>query len=268
MFGLMARARNPTDQTEHAPVSGPGAAGEVPPPPWVRRATGPAKPVRQPLDRQAVLAAAIRVLDRDGASGLTMRAVAQELGVAAASLYGHVASKEELVQLVLDRVLSSLPIEYTGDTWQEQLKAFMRAVRSLFRAHPGAAQLTMGRIPIGPNFVVHLEALLGVGRAAGLPDQALAFAGDLLGLYVGAYTYEESLEEQATSVEFVDAMRAWFSSLPPDRFPNVVALAPVLTAGDADERFEWGLDVLIRGLGTFVPGSPVPGSPVSGPPPA
>ncbi len=212
------------------------------------------RPARPPIDRSAVLEAGIRVLDRDGTKGLTMRAVAAELGVAAASLYGHVANKEELVQLILDRLFAELPTSYPGDTWQEQLKEFMRTTRRLFLAHPGSAELTLGRIPLGPSFLVHLEALLGIARAAHLPDRVTAYAGDLLGLYIGAYVYEETLGDRAMTPEMVAGMGEWFASLPADRFPNTVALAGAMTAGDSDERFEWGADVLIRGLASYAEG--------------
>jgi TetR/AcrR family tetracycline transcriptional repressor len=233
-----------------------GPVVHVPSPPWMsdpKRARS--RPVRLPLDRAAVLEAAIRVLDRDGSKGLTMRRVADELGVAAASLYGHVANKEELIQLVLDRLFGELPTTFSGDTWQEQLKEFMRTVRRLFLAHPGSAELTMGRVPLGPNFLVHLESLLKIGRAAGLPDRIVAFAGDLLGLYIGAYVFEETMADQAMTPEAVDAMGKWFASLPPAHFPNILALAGIMTAGDSNERFEWGVDVLIRGLGTYAAGA-------------
>lgn len=91
-------------------------------------------------------------------------------------------------------------------------------------------------------------------RAGGLPDRVIAYACDLLPLYVMAVCYEESLYGSETSPEeiakFFDGMRNYFASLPPDRFPNVVSLAGPLTAGDleGDERFEFGLDVLVGGL--------------------
>jgi AcrR family transcriptional regulator len=207
--------------------------------------------VRPPLDRSGVLHAAIRVLDRAGAKGLTMRAVAAELGVAAASLYGHVTNKEELVQLILDRLFGELPTSYPGDTWQEQLLEFMRTTRRLLLSHPGSAELTLGRVPIGPNFLVHLESLLGIARSARLPDWVAAFAGDLLGLYVGAFVFEETMSDQAMTPDVVAAMGKWFASLPAEQFPNTVALAGAMTAGDNEQRFEWGAEVLIRGLASY-----------------
>ena len=90
-------------------------------------------------------------------------------------------------------------------------------------------------------------------KAGGLPDRVIALACDLLPMYAMAVAYEESLFDfEGTSVEdfdrFVDSMRAYFSGLPQDRFPHLVALAPLLTDGDNEERFAFGLEVLIRGL--------------------
>jgi hypothetical protein len=79
----------------------------------------------------------------------------------------------------------------------------------------------------------------------------VAFAGDLLGLYVGAFAFEETMTDQAMTPEMVAAMGQWFASLPAGRFPNIHALAGAMMAGDADERFEWGADVIIRGLATY-----------------
>jgi hypothetical protein len=100
--------------------------------------------------------------------------------------------------------------------------------------------------------------MIGILRAGGLPDQVIAYACDLLPLYAMAVAYEESLYgNEVDSPEevsaYVESMRAYFAGLPPARFPNIVALAAALTAGDADgnERFEFGLDVLVRGLATM-----------------
>jgi hypothetical protein len=121
------------------------------------------------------------------------------------------------------------------------------------RRHPGIAQLSFGRIPLGPHAVQYLEWQLSLLRAGGLSDEVAALAGDLFGLYFGAFAYEEGLGlstpgDQATVEDFIGEMRDYFASLPADRFPNIVALAAELTSGSPDERFEFGLDVLVAGL--------------------
>jgi hypothetical protein len=94
--------------------------------------------------------------------------------------------------------------------------------------------------------------MIAAMRVGGLPDQVIAFACDLLPLYVMANCYEQSLYSSETTVEeiagYTDDLRAYFASLPPERFPNVVSLAVALTSGGDRDRFEFGLEVLLRGF--------------------
>ncbi len=186
-----------------------------------------------------------------------MRRVAQALDTGAASLYAHVTSKEELLELVIERAIGEVELGGKPDPerWQEQLKEGVRAIRGAFASHRDLARASFARIPLGENALRGSEWMIGVMRAGGLPDQVIAYACDLLALYAVSVAYEESLySRQSNSAEeigvFISELRRYFASLPPERFPNVVALAGPLTAGDgqSDERFEFGLDVLVRGL--------------------
>jgi AcrR family transcriptional regulator len=206
------------------------------------------------LSRDAIAAAALAIVDRDGLDALTMRGVAQYMGTGAASLYAHVASKEDLLELVVDRVIGEieLPGEPDSEQWQERIKEWAHAVRAVFLRHRDLARASFARVPLGENALAGSERLIAVMRAGGLSDQVIAYACDLLPLYVMAICYEESLYGSETSPEdiakYVADMRDYFESLPRDRFPNMVSLAGPLTAGAGDERFEFGLDVLVRGL--------------------
>jgi AcrR family transcriptional regulator len=202
--------------------------------------------------------AALAVLDREGLDRLTMRRVAEELGTGAGALYWHVANKEELLHLLIDRVLGELELpEPDPSRWQEQLKELAREMRRLLKRHRDVARVTLGRIPMGQNLVRFTEWQLTLLRGAGLPDSAAALTGDLFALYVGAFVYEESLpmvspaDEHASPAEFIAMMHDYLASLPPDRFPHTVSLADDLMSGDRDERFEFGLDVIVRGLGAW-----------------
>lgn len=111
----------------------------------------------------------------------------------------------------------------------------------------------MDRIPLGENALNGAEGGLALMRAGGIPDRVAARVVDLLSLYVMGIAYEDSLTAMnATTPDeltrLITDMRTYFASLPSERFPNTVALAEELTAGDQDERFEFGLEVLIRGL--------------------
>jgi hypothetical protein len=99
-----------------------------------------------------------------------------------------------------------------------------------------------------------MEWHLSILRAGGLSDRVAALAGDLIYLYIGAFSYEECLglalptEDDASVHDFIGQLRDYFASLPADRFPNISELAVELTSGGPDVRFDFGLDVLLDGL--------------------
>jgi TetR/AcrR family transcriptional regulator, tetracycline repressor protein len=228
----------------------------APEPPWrsvpKRRRSVP----RPQLSRDAVVAAALKVVEKEGGDALTMRRVADEIGVSASSLYGYVANKEELVQLVLEQIMTEIPVPDPGGDWQDTVRAWARATLAVFRSHPGVAGLSLGRVPFGPAMLTVLERLLGTLREAGLPDQVAAFAGDLGSLYVAAYAYEQDVTPLAEAGDFAAQAGAWLRSLPADQFPHTVALADLVVAGGGTDRFEWGLDVIIRGLASYLTAPP------------
>jgi AcrR family transcriptional regulator len=199
------------------------------------------------------------MLDHEGIDAVSMRRLGEELGTGAASLYWHIGSKEELLDLVLDRAIGQLTVpEPDPERWREQLKELAHQGRTAMKRHRDLARLSLGRIPTGPNLMRMSEAMLAILRA-GLPDRVAALAADMVALYVGAYVFEESLGVPSRAVADVPAdevpavVTGFYASLPVDRYPNIVELAKSghLAAGDADERFEFGIDVLIRGLNTL-----------------
>jgi len=235
----------------------PEAAQPAPEPPW-RSAPRRRNLPRPQLSRDVVVAAALQVLEKDGGETLTMRRVADQIGVSASSLYGYVANKEELVQLVLDRIFEEVEVPPTS-SWQETLREFGRAMLAMYRRHPGVAALTLGRVAVTPSMLPIGERIAAELRAAGMPDQVTAFVGDLGGLYTGAYAYELDVTPlSGHESEFLAQFTSWIRSLPADRFPNTVALADLAVAGGTQDRFEWGMDVIVRGLATYLNDPPDP----------
>jgi AcrR family transcriptional regulator len=232
-------------------------AASIPEPPW--RAAPRQRAARTPLTREAIVDAALRVVEREGANGLSMRRVAEELGTGPASLYWHVASKDELINLVVDRLIGEIQLPPPDPArWQEQLKDGVIQARKVLQRYPGAAGLTLGRIPVGPNLIRMTEQILALLRGAGIPDRIAAYAGDLLGLYLGATVYEEVLGfasptgEDLPPEEIIGMFRRYYESIPAEQFPNVRATLDELFGGGPDERFELGLDVIIRGLASYI----------------
>ena len=223
----------------------------APEPPWWRTRGEADRAERRTLTRDAIVDAALALLDRDGLAALSMRRLAHELDAGAASLYWHVGNKEELLTLMLDRIVGEHEVpDPDPENWQEQIKEMARESRRLLQRHRDAAQISLGRIPAGPHSLPVLERVLAVLAASGLPNRVVAHGSDLFALYVGGFAFEESLrvpplgDESASTAQLAD----YFRTLPPDEFPTLVGLADDLTAGDADERFEFAIELLVRGL--------------------
>jgi AcrR family transcriptional regulator len=235
------------------------AVTEIPPPPWA-----PARgrsPRREPLDRDAIVDAALRVLDREGIDGLSMRRLAEELGTGPATLYWHVRNKDELLDLVLERVIGEFtPPPADPARWEEQLRKMAHSMRNVMRSHRDLARISLGRWPLGPNALRVLEWTLALARGAGLPDRDAARVGYLLPLYVMGFALDQDaegpmpVEEGTTLDERIEEIRAYFASLA-DHFPNIAATADEIVGGDIDERFEYGLDVLLAGLASRAGGT-------------
>lgn len=227
---------------------------DLPEPPW--RLAPPAP--RTPLTRDAIVDAALRVLDRDGMDGLSMRKVGEELGTGAASLYWHVRNKDELFQLVFERVTEQLELpEPDPARWREQLKDLGHQMLAHMRRHRDVARISLGRIPAGPIIARFSEWLLALLQPVGIPDRVIAYVGDFMGLYLGAYAFEESLGlisptgEDMDPREVVRMLREYTLSLPAERFPRTHAAVDVIFGGTPEERFDFALDLVIRGLETY-----------------
>jgi AcrR family transcriptional regulator len=216
----------------------------LPDPPWWRARAGQPRAERKPLTRDAIVDAALRLLERDGLQGLTMRRLAQELGSGAASLYWHVGDKEELLALMLDRIVGEAEVVEPRETWQETVKESLRATRRLMNRRRDAAAISLGRIPAGPNSLPVMERTLAILSTAGLSARAIGYAADMFALYVGGFAFEEGLPREGDPAQLGEYWR----SLPADKFPMLAGMASELVEGGPDERFEFAIDLLVKGL--------------------
>jgi AcrR family transcriptional regulator len=236
-------------------------AEDLPVPAW--------KPTRRPvrtrpqLSRELIVETALRLIDSDGLDGVSMRRVAEELGTGPASLYAHVANKEELLDLVHDRVIGEIPVpEPDPERWQEQLREVALRAFRVYASHRDISGVSLANIPTGPNALRLTEGMLAVMIAGRVPPRVAALAIDRLALYIAADAYEGTLlskrhvESGQSRREFtqayLDSVRSFFTSLPPDRFPLLSKHVDALMSGDSEQRFEFGLDMLIRSLASYV----------------
>jgi AcrR family transcriptional regulator len=208
---------------------------------------------RPRLTRQRVVAEALAVIAEDGIQALTMRSLAARLEVVPGALYHHVRNKQQLQDLVLDGVLAEVDGHLDPSlTWPQQLKALAHRLRQVLEDHPGVAGILKTRDPLGPHSLALAEAFLSPLQAAGFADRQAGLAFFLL----VDYTIGFALSSPATSINeqrVRDAairtqLHQFFRSLPPDRFPALVALGEHVWLDNREERFTAGLDVLADGL--------------------
>jgi len=217
---------------------------------------------RAPKERLTVdriVDAAMALMAEQGYDAVSMRSLAKALDTGPASLYAHVANKEEIDQLVIDRIAAKLEIpEPEPERWAEQLKQLLRDTLDLYRAHPGSARAAVAMIPTEMGAMRTMEGMLAICTAGGISPQAAAWFCDLSSLYVTSIAVEEAIwverqnstpaGEEPDHVAIDVQLRSFMESLPADRFPHVTSMAAVMVAGEGPERFEFGLDVLLAGL--------------------
>ena len=203
---------------------------------------------RGSLSPELILDAAEAVAAQ-GFDALTMRAVAARLEAVPMALYNHFATKEQLVDALLDRVLGRFePVPSTGD-WIEDLRAFARTHRRLLAAHPWAVAPLFTQPNPGPSAVRIGEHVLGILRRGGLPDdRAVAAFSGLIAINYGwsSFTAARDLDPGGPSHDVGAMLRA----LPQDVFPLTVGVADAMGAYGSDAHYDFVLDRFLAGLGT------------------
>jgi AcrR family transcriptional regulator len=210
---------------------------------------------RPQLTRERVVEEALAVIAHDGAQALTMRRLAARLGVVPGALYHHVRNKQQLQDLLLNGVLAEVEVDVHLNPsvgWPEQLKVLAHRLRAVLEAHPGVAGLLKTRDPLGPHSLALAEAFLTPLHAAGFRDREAGLAFFLVVDYTVGFAVSSPRtsvnEQRVRDAAIRSQLHEFFRSLPPERFPALVALGEHVWLDNRDERFTAGLDVLVDGL--------------------
>jgi len=211
------------------------------------------RPAKAPLSEDAVVDAALAILQSDGLEAVTMRRVAAALDTGAASLYVYVSGREGLLQAMLDRVIATIELEVPDPSrWRGQLHSLLQRTHRALVDHPGIAAMTLVDSPTTEAVLCFTENLLGILLTGGLAPQDAAWVCDIFVLLVTATAREDEVRRPRGSEgdrhQQVDRIYDTFAGLPPDRFPHIAAHAARMVAGDGDERFHFAIDVVIDGV--------------------
>jgi AcrR family transcriptional regulator len=209
---------------------------------------------RVPISRQRIVDAALEAITSIGYDRLTMRTVADALDTGPASLYAHVRNKAQLGDLLIGELCSRIDLpEPDPARWQDQVLGVCGQLRDQLLQYPGVAQAALAVVPADLAVLRVGEVLFALLVAGGASAQEAAWTSDAAFLYVTAYCLEASVAgRQGEDVhgEVVDRaeIAERLKMLPVEQFPNTVAFARELTAGEGHERFDHTLRLMMRGL--------------------
>jgi AcrR family transcriptional regulator len=204
-----------------------------------------------PLSRRRVLDAAVALADRDGVGALSMRKLAQELGVEAMSLYHHVAGKDAILDGIVDVVFAEIELPSGEGGWKAAMRRRAVSAREALRRHPWATALMESRSTPGPANLRHHDAVLGVLRNAGFSVELAAHAYSLLDAYIYGFALQESSLPFDTPEETAAVASSMMDGFPADAFPYLteIAVEHVLRPGyDYGNEYQFGLELILDGL--------------------
>jgi AcrR family transcriptional regulator len=233
---------------------------------WGTADTGPRRGPRPGLSVEKIVRSAIAIADRDGLDAVTMRRLAQALGVAPMALYTYVPGKAELLDLMLDGVYAEMPRAAwrRRDDWRERLAVVARDNRALFDAHPWAAAVSTTRPPLGPGLMAKYEHELNALAGAGLDDvetdAALTFVLDFVRTCARA-----AQDTRSTRADSGMSDEEWWSAnapllervLDPAAYPTAARVGSAAGAAHGaayspEHAWEFGLERVLDGLAALV----------------
>jgi AcrR family transcriptional regulator len=240
----------------------------------IAEVTTPRARSRPALGLDAIVDRTLRIVDAEGVQAVSMRRVAAEFDTGPASLYAYVPSKETLLRLVMDRILEDVTVP-AGDDWQEVVRGLAHNLRSVLQRHNDAAVLNFAHIPNGTGTLEIAERVLRLMITGGVPPKVAAWSLDILSVYVAADVYEGWLlknrfddgsgrDPEEVGMEYFTGVVEGYAGAPAERYPFLVASAPLMMSGGSDDRFAFGVDMLIAGFAAQI--SPRPSAPPSGTP--
>jgi AcrR family transcriptional regulator len=206
---------------------------------------------RPALTRERVLRGAVDLADRIGVEALTIRRLADDLGVSPMTIYHHVPSKDAIVDGMVDLVFAQIDLPPRGEHWKSAARRRCVSARAVLNRHPWAPALMESRTNPGPATLRHHEEMLACFRRGGLTLQMTAHAGALLDSYVYGFALQEASLPFGGSEQIGDIAEQVIAAMPEGEYPTMVEFTRdhVLQPGYSfGASFEFGLDMLLDGL--------------------
>ena len=206
---------------------------------------------RSRLSRERVLRAAIAHADEGGLEALSMRRLAEELGVAPMALYRHVANKDDLIDAMVDVVFREIDLPSADDDWSTAMRRRAISVRDALLRHRWAIGLMESRRNPGPANLRHHDGVIGSLRAAGFDMAMAAHAYSLLDAYIYGFALTKMNLPFDTTTDIAEMAESMLAPFPMGEYPNLAAFITehAMKPGyDYADEFEFGLDLILDGL--------------------
>ncbi len=203
---------------------------------------------RVPLSRDRVLLSAVTIADEDGLESLTMRRLAESLGVEAMSLYYHVDNKDDILDGMVDIAFAEIDVPSDDPDWMNSMRRRAISVRDVLKRHPWAIKLMQSRTNPGPATLEHHDAVLGT---SGFSIEMTAYAISVMDAYICGFVLQETSLPFDTFEEVAEIAGAILEAFPTDAYPHLAELTVehVLQPGYTySDEFVFGLDLILDGL--------------------
>ena len=209
----------------------------------------PGEVARRPLSRARVLAAALEIADQGGLGALTMRKLAEVLGVKAMSLYNHVANRDDIVEGLVEAVVSEIALPAIGGDWKAALRERATSAHQALGRHPWAAMAILSRLNTGPAMLRYVDATLGCLVAAGFSLELADQAWNAIDSHIYGFTLQE-LNFPIEAQEYAQMAASYLPEVPVDRYPHLNGLTRAVMEHRYDglHAFGFGLELILEGL--------------------
>jgi AcrR family transcriptional regulator len=206
---------------------------------------------RTPLSRDRVLRAAVNLADRGGIESLSMRKLGQELGVEAMSLYKHVANKEDILDGMVDAIVSEIKVSSADGDWLTAMRDQIMSARDVMQHHPWASGVIESRTVITPTMMTYMDSVVGIMRDGGFSLDLIHHAMHALGSRLLGFS--QQLFDDSDDADMTPEAKAAMLT----QFPNISAMLDEITHEEGtvvgkgcDDRIEFvfGLDLILNGL--------------------
>ena len=211
----------------------------------------PSAESRVPLSRERVLGAAVSLADEDGIEALTMRELGLRLGFEAMSLYNHVANKDDILDGMVDLVVSEIDLPSDTVDWKEAMRRRAISAQSVFSRHPWASALIDSRESSGPARLRYFDWMIGTLRRAGFTLEMTAHALSVLDSYIYGFGRQQLNVSPEGDVTPEEMAEAFLRAIPADEYPDLreMVVEHAMKSGyDEGADFRFGLDLILDGL--------------------